>query len=78
MRFPLAPVRLESAVRLCLLVVLLGAPLAIRAQEVPDTNPRLEALHWRSVGPYRGGRSTAVTGHPLDRHSSVKCLASRI
>jgi photosystem II stability/assembly factor-like uncharacterized protein len=64
MRFPLAPVRLESAVRLCLLVVLLGAPLAIRAQEVPDTNPRLEALHWRSVGPYRGGRSTAVTGHP--------------
>ncbi|MEM9406134.1 MAG: glycosyl hydrolase [Acidobacteriota bacterium] len=40
------------------------------AQEDPERDPNeivspslLRALDWRSVGPWRGGRSTAVTGH---------------
>ncbi len=28
---------------------------------------RLGALHWRLVGPYRGGRVVAVAGHPTER-----------
>jgi hypothetical protein len=26
----------------------------------------LDALEYRMIGPFRGGRSTAVTGHPTD------------
>ena len=46
---------------LCLLLVpLFAGPPAARAQS-PD--PTLYAgLRWRSIGPYRGGRSTAVAG----------------
>ena len=28
---------------------------------------RLEALHWRCIGPFRGGRVVAVAGHPVER-----------
>ena len=28
---------------------------------------RLEALHWRCIGPFRGGRVVAVAGHPIER-----------
>ena len=27
----------------------------------------LDGLRWRLVGPFRGGRSVAVAGHPADR-----------
>ena len=27
---------------------------------------RLDLLHWRSIGPHRGGRTVAVAGHPTD------------
>ena len=40
------------------------------AQNVPNadlTAGRLEALHWRCIGPYRGGRVVAVAGHPVER-----------
>ncbi|MBI4541171.1 MAG: glycosyl hydrolase, partial [Gemmatimonadetes bacterium] len=33
--------------------------------EVPVS--ALKALHWRSIGPFRGGRAVAVAGHPTDR-----------
>ncbi|MDJ0879465.1 MAG: glycosyl hydrolase [Halieaceae bacterium] len=36
----------------------------------PDTFPAdLRALEWREIGPYRGGRSAAVTGIPSDRET---------
>ena len=39
-----------------------GAP-----SPAPQVNPSLfQALHWRSIGPYRGGRALAVTGVPGD------------
>ena len=31
------------------------------------TSSRLEALHWRCIGPFRGGRVVAVAGHPVER-----------
>lgn len=33
-----------------------------RAQSFPETH--YSSLSWRSIGPYRGGRSAAVTGVP--------------
>ena len=27
----------------------------------------LDGIRWRLVGPFRGGRSVAVAGHPADR-----------
>ncbi len=38
-------------------------PVGAPAQTVA-TNPSLSALHWRSVGPYVGGRVVAVSGVP--------------
>ncbi len=42
-----------------------------RAQTaVPQVNPALyQALHWRGIGPYRGGRALAVTGIPGDPYT---------
>ncbi len=37
------------------------APLA--AQTAPVDSTLFDALHWRMIGPYRGGRVTAVAGH---------------
>ena len=52
-----------SSVVFCALLFMASAG---RAQSAID--PALyQALEWRSVGPYRGGRVTAVAGHP-DQH----------
>jgi photosystem II stability/assembly factor-like uncharacterized protein len=40
---------------------------AASAQTVPDS--LFNALHWRLIGPYRGGRSEAVTGIPGDANT---------
>jgi photosystem II stability/assembly factor-like uncharacterized protein len=55
-------------------VVLLGVTPALaqapsRAQAPAQTSARYDstlfnALRWREIGPFRGGRSTAVAGHP--------------
>ncbi len=37
-------------------------------EPIPDLQAkRLEALHWRCIGPFRGGRVVAVAGHPVER-----------
>lgn len=49
--------------------LLLGSAVApLRAQDTaPTYDPALiGSLEYRMIGPYRGGRSTAVTGHPTD------------
>jgi len=44
-----------------------GAPPLPGQNGPPAVDPQiLEALEYRMIGPYRGGRSTAVTGHPTD------------
>ncbi|MBD5654943.1 MAG: hypothetical protein IAI50_07145, partial [Candidatus Eremiobacteraeota bacterium] len=48
---------------LLLSAFLLGAPWAGSAQGTPPPAPSSYAeLHWRSIGPYRGGRAVAVAG----------------
>jgi len=40
------------------------------SNSIADWNEeRLESLKWREIGPYRGGRSAAVTGIPQDRET---------
>jgi Spy/CpxP family protein refolding chaperone len=52
------------AMALCLLT---SAPLSHAAGTAAGATidqSRFEALHWRGIGPYRGGRVLAVTGVP--------------
>ncbi len=48
-----------------LLSLLLLAPMARADVDITQ----LEALEWREIGPYRGGRSAAVAGIPGDRET---------
>src|SRR2546425_4490369 len=41
---------------------LVASPVSGAGQQAGD--PALRALHWRLVGPYRGGRKVAVAGDP--------------
>src|SRR5437899_3151333 len=41
-----------------------AAPRADSARVTPTGDPALRALHWRLVGPFRGGRAVAVAGDP--------------
>ncbi|QXD15831.1 glycosyl hydrolase [Rhodocaloribacter litoris] len=48
-------------------VLFLLFPTAIHAQDdVPVDPKRLEAMEWRNIGPFRGGRVTAVAGVAAD------------
>ncbi len=53
--------------RLALLPALLFCLLAQTASAFDES--KLKGLQWREVGPYRGGRSAAVTGIPQDRQT---------
>jgi len=49
------------------LVLAAIAATSVSAQDSAPVAPALlDALEYRMIGPYRGGRSTAVTGHPTD------------
>jgi photosystem II stability/assembly factor-like uncharacterized protein len=51
-------------------MLVLAAVVPVRADVDPRSFPdHLQALEWREVGPYRGGRSAAVTGIPTDRNT---------
>jgi len=54
--------------RLSSLLLLLSCLLAQSVSAAWDESS-LEGLQWREVGPYRGGRSAAVTGIPQDRET---------
>ena len=49
-------------------VLMLWMPQAVIAQEIePEVDPSVfSAMEWRSIGPYRGGRSVASTGVPTE------------
>lgn len=52
----------KATIRILGLMVLLGVGAAARGQQI---NPKLYAgMHWRPIGPFRGGRALAVTGVP--------------
>jgi len=46
-----------------ILLAALNAPILAQTQ-TPFDSSRFGALKWRSIGPYRGGRSVAVAGVP--------------
>ena len=48
------------ALLLCLSATLLAPPLS--AQD----DAALQAMEWRAIGPFNGGRGTSVVGHPTD------------
>jgi len=54
--------------------MLLWAPLAAQGKEPRDRLPGtydsalFKGLHWRCIGPFRGGRATTVTGAPSRPH----------
>ena len=54
------------------LLTFLLALTVVHAQPAADPHPYspalFKALRWRSIGPYRGGRVTAVTGVPGQPH----------
>ena len=54
--------------RLSILLLLLFCLPAQSATAAWDES-KLEGLKWREIGPYRGGRSSAVTGIPQDRET---------
>jgi photosystem II stability/assembly factor-like uncharacterized protein len=45
------------------LVATCGFVAPLGAQNAPVDSTLFNALHWRMIGPYRGGRVTAVAGH---------------
>ena len=52
----------KSGLRACVAAAALLVASGAAAQTVPPT--AYQALEWRLVGPFRGGRVTAVAGHP--------------
>src|SRR5579872_2195666 len=64
-------VLISTALIICSAVI--GLPTASRAWQTPagtlaSAEPSyLELLHWRMVGPSRGGRVVAVTGDPVNK-----------
>ena len=50
------------ALAACLAVVSLMPALA----QAADSRLELQALQWRNIGPFNGGRGTSVVGHPTD------------
>ena len=63
--------RLRLAASASVAALLLFPASELGAQTaVPQVNPALyQALHWRGIGPYRGGRALAVTGIPGDPYT---------
>ena len=58
--------------QICLVgVIALLAPAVTQAADIDRSGfpDELRAMEWREVGPYRGGRSAAVTGLPQDRET---------
>jgi photosystem II stability/assembly factor-like uncharacterized protein len=58
--------RVCSVAAICALAILAAPTAPVHAEAAPPTvDPaRYSALEWREIGPYRGGRVTAVTGIP--------------
>ncbi len=52
------------------MTVLMAAGLAspALAQTDPDLGAQIQALEWRAIGPFNGGRGSTVVGHPTEEH----------
>jgi photosystem II stability/assembly factor-like uncharacterized protein len=63
-RLRLFPVRLVSAGALAAIVAFSWATLQIDARQAPFDPALYSGLHWRMLGPFRGGRTDAASGVP--------------
>lgn len=53
-----------------MLGLLFASGVAAQARDAAEVDPAFyQALKWRNVGPWRGGRVTAVAGHPATPHT---------
>ncbi len=59
---------LAAASTLAIASCLLSPSIAAESQGLVDQS-RFQALHWRGIGPFRGGRALAVTGVPGDPYT---------
>ena len=59
------PLRILLLLTLMFLSCIVSAAQAQRPGQVDEAN-YFQGLEWRSIGPYRGGRVTAVAGHVAD------------
>ena len=70
-----AETRLQVIAMLTLLAILCSLPNSASAQERDQNDvvhpSLLENMEYRQVGPFRGGRSTAVGGFPDDPHAYI-------
>jgi len=58
-------VALCAAALFCAIIALIERPVDAQRRQTsstPSAADSLKVLQWRSIGPYRGGRSTAVAG----------------
>src|SRR6266702_5208632 len=65
----MSPLRTIPLVARVIVRLLVAAPLVAQQANSPRgtaeaSDPALRALHWRLVGPFRGGRAVAVAGDP--------------
>ena len=44
-----------------------AAPETVVGTEAATSDLQLQALEWRNIGPFNGGRGTTVVGHPNDK-----------
>ena len=40
--------------------------------------PRVEALEWRHIGPFNGGRGTSVVGHPTATNPDLRLKSTAL
>ena len=58
----------RTAVSLALLLAVFTAPAPAPAQSAGPAGALASVLHWRAIGPFRGGRTVAATGVPGRPH----------
>ncbi|HET7369842.1 MAG TPA: hypothetical protein VFK45_03275, partial [Gammaproteobacteria bacterium] len=57
----------RATLRAALAILLAAISLPLFAAAIPPT--WYDGLHWRQIGPFRGGRVVAVAGDPADSHT---------
>jgi photosystem II stability/assembly factor-like uncharacterized protein len=62
LKMKLIPLSKQALAPLLILVSVLGSQTVVNAQQF--TQEFKQALHWRNIGPFRGGRTRAVAGVP--------------
>jgi len=60
--------RTNTMIRVMAVTITFLALAAPTVTAVDEPDPAFQALQWRNIGPFNGGRGTTVVGHPTDRN----------